>query len=83
MSQLTAKEQLTPVDELDVATQPKTTAWTPKWIVDCGKDCEVGLTVDDHCFLVLIKGDSGEWQPCKHIPREAAKKMWELADDYL
>ena len=53
--------------------------WVPRWVVVCG-DWEFGVTVDDHCFLVLVKSEHGQWLPTKWIPWQAARKLGELAD---
>lgn len=74
-----AEETPIPVDEIDLGSDPSAT-WLPRWIVDCGRDCEVGIAVDDHCFVVLAKTFDGQWHPTKHIPRQAAEKLGELAD---
>ena len=47
--------------------------WQPRWRVDVGHDCEVGVTVDDGCFVVLVQNESSEWHPTAHIPVAAAR----------
>lgn len=27
--------------------------WKPKWLVDIGHECQCGITIDDHCYVVL------------------------------
>ena len=35
--------------------------WEPTWLVDCGNDCKVGITMDDGCYLVLVQDQKA---PC-------------------
>jgi hypothetical protein len=65
--------------EIDLSTCPSRPAWTPRWLVECGKDSEVGITIDDHCFVVLAKDWNDNWGPATHIPWQAAVKLGELA----
>jgi hypothetical protein len=71
-----------PVDELD----PKLNGAVqnhPQWVVECGRGCEVGIIVDDRCFVVLAKTRTGGWAPTTHIPNEAVFKLAQLAEDWL
>jgi hypothetical protein len=52
--------------------------WQPDWVVDAGTDCEVGLTTDDGCFLVLYPQPDDSWRPGKHIPRQVAERIGQL-----
>lgn len=70
--------QLVPVDEIDMSQYPASVTWIPRWLVDCGKGCEVGITIDDHCFVVLAKSSSGQWGPATHIPWQAVDKLGKL-----
>ena len=58
--------------------------WQPKWKVDVGHGCEVGVTIDDHCLMALIpthkmtNGEiefTGEWKPTPWIPKAVAEFM--------
>ncbi len=49
--------------------------WEPTWLVDCGNDCKVGITMDDGCYLVLVQDQKAQWQPTKWIPAAAARFM--------
>ncbi len=49
--------------------------WQPRWRVDVGHGCEVGVTVDDGCFVVLYPDEMGQWRPGTHIPVAAACLM--------
>jgi hypothetical protein len=82
MNDTTAEALPIPVDELSesAACGPQ---WVPQWIVPVGKDSEVGITVDDHCFVVLVKHWSGRWVPTSHVPSEAAAKLGDLARDHI
>ena len=60
--------------------------WQPKWEVDVGADCKVGVTIDDHCFVVLVPGFkivddkiefTGTWKPTPWIPVAAARLIAE------
>jgi hypothetical protein len=51
--------------------------WEPKWFVDVGDGCTLGIGVDDNCFLVLTRYQ-GRWRPSKYIPKEAAAKISQL-----
>ena len=53
--------------------------WIPEWLVDVGKSCEVGIAIDDSCFVVLVKSWAGQWLPATHIPPRAAEEMGKLA----
>ena len=44
----------------------------PRWRIACSEWDEIGVTVDDHCFVVLMKFDS-EWTPIPYIPRAVAE----------
>lgn len=72
-------DQVVPVDEIDMSQCPTGPVWIPRWLVDCGKGCEVGITIDDHCFVVLVKDWHGNWRPARHIPREVAERLAELS----
>ena len=41
--------------------------WMPKWVIKSG----VGLTIDDGCYIILIRKAGGQWSPTKWIPKEA------------
>jgi len=67
-------------------TSLSATDWQPKWEVDVGHNCKVGITTDDHCFVVLVpafemKGGeveyTGEWKPTPWIPMAAARLIGE------
>lgn len=58
----------------------KVSLWQPEWRVDVGCGCEVGVTTDDGCFLVLYPAENGEWWPGKHIPLAAARRIGELCN---
>lgn len=51
--------------------------WEPKWKVDVGDGGELGLAIDDGCFVVLYPHADG-WRPGTHIPKEAASKIANL-----
>ena len=63
-----------PLAEVAQPTNPSAATLRPRWRVECGAECEVGITVDDHCFIVLLKREH-EWMPTPYIPREAAEWM--------
>jgi hypothetical protein len=73
----------------EVASLLNKAQWEPRWRVDVGSGCEVGLTVDDHCYVVLLPHYSTEssepagWRPGKWIPRAAALKIAELGESPL
>ena len=58
--------------------------WCPRWILPTRSGYgEVGLVVDDHCFVVLLKNQSGrgnadEWIPVKHMPEVVAEQIGNL-----
>lgn len=54
--------------------------WHPQWTVDVGQGCEVGITIDDGCFVVLCANEVGQWRPATHIPAAAARLLGALAD---
>ena len=53
--------------------------WQPRWLVDIGNQCQVGIDIDDHCFVVLTKNVVGSWTPSEWIPPEVAIRLGELA----
>ena len=55
--------------------------WKPEWLVDVGHDCQVGIAIDDGCYIVLCPNDVGQWLPTKHIPIAAAKFLGGLASN--
>ena len=58
---------------------PLLKGWEPTWKVDVGNDCEVGVVMDDGCFLVLVPNENGQWLPTKWIPVAAARFIGDLA----
>ena len=38
-------------------------AWQPKWTVKTPGGGEVGVTIDDHCFMVLSADEGGNGTP--------------------
>jgi len=52
--------------------------WQPRWRVDVGHGCEVGITIDDGCFVVLYQNESEQWRPGSHIPLAAARLIGTL-----
>ena len=60
---------------------PALDLWQPRWTVDVGHGCEVGVTTDDGCFLVLYPTKAGRWRPGAHIPTAAARLMGALCDE--
>ena len=57
--------------------------WKPKRIVTTCGGSEVGITIDDHCFVVLSTDGKGQWNPSNHIPSVAAKLIGQLNDNGL
>jgi len=54
-------------------------AWKPRWVVDVGHGTQLGLTIDDGCFVVLYPKSGGEtWKPGTHIPRAVAERISQL-----
>lgn len=59
---------------------PVIKSWQPQWLVDIGQDCQCGIKIDDHCFVVLTQNYlSGSWAPTEWIPPQVAKRLGELA----
>ncbi len=67
-----------PVDEIDLSTQAHVPEWVPRWLVDAG-GVDVGITIDDHCFVVLAMTEHG-WRPTSWFPWQVARRLGELAD---
>ncbi len=55
--------------------------YKPKWKVDVGSGCELGISTDDGCFLILYPKETGQWKPGKHIPPVVARELGKLADN--
>ena len=53
--------------------------WQPQWTVDIGHGCEVGVTVDDGCFLILCPDETGQWWPGQWIPPAVARLIGSLS----
>ena len=53
--------------------------WKPRWLVDVGQGCSVGITTDDGCFVVLCQDWYGNWRLSKHIPPTVAQFLGGLA----
>lgn len=53
--------------------------WQPQWLVDIGHGCQCGITIDDHCFVVLVQNCVGGWIPTEWIPPKVAYRLGELA----
>lgn len=66
-------------DEEPITTQLEKVTWRPEELIDVGHGCQVGITTDDHCFLVLVQDWYGNWKPSKWIPIAAARRLGELA----
>ena len=68
-------------NNLESCASPAASSWKPKWIIpDNSGIGGIGLQVDDHCFVVLVKNQAGQWRPVKHMPIEIAKYIGNLVD---
>ena len=56
-------------------TQP---IWVPEWVLVDKHGCRVGLTVDDHCYVVLLPDEEGRRKLVSWIPPIAVEKIVEL-----
>jgi hypothetical protein len=65
-------------DVVDDHCKPEAVGWRPRWLVDVGHGCQLGITIDDDCFLVLYPHDNDTWKPGKHIPKQVAERMTQL-----
>ena len=45
--------------------------WHPDATIDIGDGCEVGVVIDDSCFVVLLPQTDGRWKPTHHVPPAA------------
>jgi len=54
------------------------TRWHPKWIVTAQAGYDLGLIVDDHCFVALVPDQNGQWRPAYHIPQLIAEEIGRL-----
>lgn len=48
--------------------------WAPRWKVNE----DLGLTMDDDCFVVLYRTEAGRWRPGTHIPPEAVQLLMQI-----
>jgi hypothetical protein len=55
--------------------------WQPEWTVYSKRGSPIGITKDDHCFVVLIPTEGDQWHSVKHIPIEAARLIGQLVSD--
>jgi hypothetical protein len=53
--------------------------WQPHWVFTAAVGYTVGLTVDDHCFVVLVADQNDQWRPAYHIPQLVAEEIGRLA----
>jgi len=60
---------------------PISNPWEPTWIIPSGKESEVGVLIDDGCFVVLTQGHSDQWKPITHIPISVIQKLGSLAQE--
>jgi len=61
------------------AERPTSELWHPEWLVDDGNEVQIGIVMDDGCYVVLAQTHIGHWRPITHIPVEAAKMIGRLA----
>ena len=59
--------------------KPTSDVWHPQWLVDVGSEVQVGIALDDGCYVVLAQTQIGQWKPTTHVPVEAAKMLSRLA----
>lgn len=55
------------------------TRWWPDWVFAAQAGYEVGLTADDHCFVMLTADQNDQWRPVYHIPQFIAEHIGRLA----
>lgn len=46
--------------------------WQPTWLVEVDGQ-NLGVGIDDHCFVVLYPQEGGGWRPGTHIPEAIAR----------
>jgi len=52
--------------DANAANDPRVRSqWQPKAIID---EPSLGVTIDDGCFVVLVRNDLGDWNPTTHVP---------------
>ena len=61
--------------------EPSKVEYKPKWKVDVGSGCELGISIDDGCFLVLYLKENSHWKPGKLIPPAVAIKLGNLTNE--
>ena len=76
MTGVQTSERAEPKPEIDGDVAKAT--WQPRWTVDTGRGCTVGLTLDDGCYVVLLPNAVGQWRPTPWIPRQAAELIGAL-----
>ncbi len=52
----------------------------PDWRVPIGHGIEMGVTVDDGCFVALTQDEWGYWNPVAHVPAVVAQSMGQAAE---
>ena len=62
-----------------MSENPISPIWRPRWFIDIGNKCQVGIDIDDHCFVALTKNVVGSWTPTEWIPPKVAIRLGELA----
>ncbi len=66
-------------EAISESERPTADLWAPEWLVDVGDEVQVGIAMDDGCYVVLAQTNIGQWKPTTHIPVEAAKMIGRLA----
>jgi len=67
----------------EIHKSPAKSNWQPQHIVDIGHGCDMGIAIDDHCFVVLYPTETGQWRPGKHIPKQVARQIGKLVKQGL
>ncbi len=69
------RHEPTQSDAVAVATH-----WKPKWMLS---DPDIGLTVDDDCFVVLVNDGQGHWYPTTHTPLKMTRAVSDTISRYM
>ena len=67
---------VTETEQTIAGTKPN---WQPEWLVEDKHGCQCGITVDDHCYVVLCQDWGGNWNPSNHIPPHVAVYLGRLS----
>ncbi len=56
--------------------------WQPRWTVDIGNNCQMGLTIDDGCLVPLVLTYDEQWIPTHHLPEALVSFIKDMVEGF-